>query len=412
MLVDKIIIYSVTYFGLFTAVFFLLTFLEHRKRNGNPKLTKFPKVTFGVPMYNVEDHLRKTVESLLKLNYPKDKLEIIIVDDGSTDNSFKIAKEYLIYPQVKLFKQKNSGKCAAINLALKNASGEFFGVLDVDAFMTPNSLRKMMGFFKNPRVMAATPSLKVYSPKSILQKIQMLEFLLGVYLRKIFAHLGAIHVTPGCGTIYRKKFFDETGPYQEGNLTEDIEIAFRIQTMDYLIENSIDANVYTLGVRKFKHLLNQRLRWYKGFMDNTIAYRRIFSRKFGDMGLFVVPSAFISIFIAIVLSLYSLTKLTQNSYINLVSFINTNYDITQFFNLHFDPFFINLNSVFLLGLCSLIVSVIAIMIAKRFSNERQPIAFSFVLFALGYLFLFAFWWLGAGYCKLTKRKIRWGNQYL
>ena len=128
----------------------------------------------------------------------------------------------------------------------------------------------------------------------------MLEFLLGVYLRKVFAFLGSIHVTPGCGTIYRKSFFDETGPYQEGNLTEDIEVAFRIQTLDGIIENSIDAEVFTLGVRKFKPLLNQRLRWYKGFIDNTVMYKRIFGAKYGNLGMFILPCSFVSVLIAIV----------------------------------------------------------------------------------------------------------------
>ncbi|MBU0461493.1 MAG: glycosyltransferase [Nanoarchaeota archaeon] len=412
ILIDKLIIYSVTYFGLFTAVFFLITFFENRKKVSNPKLTSFPKLSVGVPMFNVSDHVRKTVESLLKLDYPKDKLEILIIDDGSTDDSYDIAKEYTKYPQVRLFRQKNSGKCKAINLALKKATGELFAVLDVDAFVTSDCLKKMVGYFNNPKVMAVTPSLKVYSPKNLLQKIQMMEFLLGVYLRKVFAQLGSIHVTPGCFTVYRKDFFDRTGPYQEGNLTEDIEVAFRIQSHDYIIENSIDANVYTLGVPRFSPLLNQRLRWYKGFMDNTLAYKRVFSPSYGNLGMFILPSAFISVGIAILMSLYSLTKFVQQNYTAIMTFINTNFDISQFFRWHFDPFFINLNGVFVLAISSLFISIAAITIAKRWSNEKQPIAASFILFALTYLFLFAFWWLGAGYCKIAKKKIRWGNQYL
>ncbi|MFC1753093.1 glycosyltransferase [Thermoproteota archaeon] len=411
MIFDKILIYTVTYFGLFTAVFFLITFLENRKKISNPKMKDYPKVTFGIPMFNVADHIKLTVDSLLNLNYPKDKIEIMIVDDGSTDDSYGIAKEYEKHDNVHLFRQKGAGKCAAINLALKNATGEFFAVLDVDAFMTPDSLKKMMGYFKNPKVMAVTPSLKVYAPKSFLQKIQMLEFLLGVFLRKVFAHLGSIHVTPGCGTIYRKEFFDKTGPYEEGNLTEDIEVAYRIQTYDYVIENSVDANVYTLGVNKFRPLLNQRLRWYKGFLDNTVKYRRVFSAKYGNLGLFVLPSAFLSIGIAVVMSVYAISKFLQHAYINLSAFIYTNFDISQYFRWSFDPFFLNMNGIFVLAIFSLIASLASIMIAKRFSRERQPIAFSYILFCFAYLFLFAFWWATAGYYKLTKRKIKWGNKY-
>ncbi|MFQ5475320.1 MAG: glycosyltransferase [Candidatus Nanoarchaeia archaeon] len=412
MTFEKLLMYSVTYFGLVTGVFFLITFLENRRRIHNPVCKSFPKVSVGVPMYDVADHLRKTVESLLALDWPKDKLEIMIVDDGSTDNSYRIAKEYDGDSRIKVFRQKNSGKCAAINLALKNATGDFFAVLDVDAFVEPDTLKRMMGFFENPKVMAVTPSLKVYGAKNFLQRVQAMEFLIGVYLRKVFADLGSIHVTPGCFSVYRKKFFDDTGPYQEGNLTEDIEVAYRIQTHDYVIENSIDAQVYTLGVPKFRQLMNQRLRWYKGFLDNTIVYKKVFNPKYGNLGVFVLPSAFLSIVFAIVMSIYALTRFADNIWMDAANLYYTGFDISQYFRWTFDPFFINLNGVFILGVGSLVIGLATIYIAKKWSKESQPIALSYVFFALSYLFLFAFWWVVAGYYKMLNKKVRWGNIYM
>jgi cellulose synthase/poly-beta-1,6-N-acetylglucosamine synthase-like glycosyltransferase len=412
MIFDKILIYSVSYFGLFAAVFFFITFFENKKRLKNPKADFFPIVTITVPMFNAGDHLRKTVESLLALNYPKSKLDLIIVDDGSTDNSYEIAKEYLKHKCVRVFHQVNAGKSSALNLALKNARGEFFGVLDVDAFVTPDSLKKLISYFKNEKVMAVTPSLKVYGPKNFLQKVQMIEFLLGVYLRKVFAYLGSIHVTPGCFSIYRKSFFDKTGPYDEGNLTEDIELAFRIQVNDYIIENSFDANVYTLGVNRFKPLLSQRLRWYKGFLDNTLRYKRIFSPKYGNLGMFILPSSFFSVFIAIVMSIFVLSKWGDSWYDMIKTFIAVNFDITPFLQFNFDPFFLNVNGVFFISIISLFISVFTIYIAKRLSDEKQPIAISYVFFVFSYLFLFAFWWMGAAYYKVTNKKIKWGSKLL
>jgi len=113
MVIDKLIIYIVSYFGLFAAVFFLLTFFEDKKQLKNPRCTRFPKVTICVPMFNAGDHLRMTVDSLINLDYPRNKLDIIIVDDGSTDNSYKVAREYLKHKCIRIFRQKNSGKCAA-----------------------------------------------------------------------------------------------------------------------------------------------------------------------------------------------------------------------------------------------------------------------------------------------------------
>src|SRR3989344_3032603 len=305
----NLLTYAALYFGLFTALFFMVTFFENSGRLKNPEPRRFQKVTVAVAVYTGEDHISKTVESLLIIDWPREKLEVIIVDDGSTDNSYTAAKKYASDKRVVLLQQENRGKNKAVNVALKLATGEFFGVLDVDSFVERDCLRKMMVYFENERVMAVTPSLKVYGAKTWLQKIQMMEFLLGVYLRKVFSYLGSIHVTPGCFSIYRKSFFQKTGPYDEKNLTEDIELALRLQSNNYIIENSINANVYTIAHKKMEPLFRQRLRWYNGFIDNTVKYRNLFGARFGNLGIFILPIAFVSVIMAIALSAYAITKL-------------------------------------------------------------------------------------------------------
>src|SRR3989338_5737162 len=115
MVLGKLLIYASIYFGLFTSVFFLITFFENRKKLISPEVKRFAKVTVAVPMYNAANHLAKTVESLLKLDWPKDKLEVIIVDDGSRDNSYEMAKNYEKDRRVVVLRQKNRGKSSAVN---------------------------------------------------------------------------------------------------------------------------------------------------------------------------------------------------------------------------------------------------------------------------------------------------------
>ncbi|MBW2997811.1 glycosyltransferase family 2 protein, partial [Candidatus Woesearchaeota archaeon] len=198
-----IVLYTVSYFGLFTAVFFLLTLIENRKMIKNPRPPKqLPKVTVMVPACNEEKCLAKTVRSLLQLKYPKEKLQIIVIDDGSKDRTLKIARGFE-KDGVLVLTKPNGGKGTALNMGLKHTKGEFVACLDADSVVDPDALLKMLGYFSKKSVMAVTPSLKCTEPTTIWQKIQVVEFLLGVYLRKVFAYLGSIHVTPGPFTVFR-----------------------------------------------------------------------------------------------------------------------------------------------------------------------------------------------------------------
>ena len=114
-----IIFYSLSFLAVYVQVFFLVTFLENRKkifiRHEKLNLDHYPTTTIVVPCYNEEKTVAITLESLLSLAYPKDKLSIFVVDDGSRDNTWEILQAYKENPQIKLFKKENEGKHSAIN---------------------------------------------------------------------------------------------------------------------------------------------------------------------------------------------------------------------------------------------------------------------------------------------------------
>jgi len=409
MIFDKLLIYTVVYFSLFTATFFFLTFFENRKYLKNPKVKIFPKVTIAVPAYNEEKTIAKTLRSLLKLDYPKNKLELFVIDDGSSDKTYKIAKKFEKFG-IKVFTKKNTGKGDSLNFALKHATGKFFVSLDADSFVAKDALKKMVGYFNDEKVMAVTPSLKIYKPKTWLQKLQSIEYLMGVYLRKVFSYLDSIHVTPGPFTIYRKKFFDKYGGYDAYNLTEDIEIALRIQSKRYTIENAMDACVFTVSPSTFKTLLTQRKRWYLGFLNNVIDYKHLFHYSYGNMGLFILPASFLSVLFVLLLIGYSSFKVITNLYAMLLDLIAINFDITPFLKLRFDTFFLNLDPIMILTFISLAVGIATICLAKKFSNEKASIKASYALYLIAYGLMFAFWWVVAGVTKVTKSKVSWGKK--
>ncbi|MBI2147245.1 glycosyltransferase family 2 protein [Candidatus Woesearchaeota archaeon] len=413
----ELLLYSTSYFGLFTATLFFLMFFEKKQKLQNPLPNDIGKVTIAVPAYNEEKTIKKTLLSLLRLDYPKNKLEIIVVDDGSTDKTYLIAKQMEKDVRAartgiafKVITKENTGKGDSLNAALAHATGSFFGALDADSMVEPDALQKIIGYFNDARVMAVTPSLKIYQPKGMLQRIQSIEYLLGIYLRKVFAYFDAIHVTPGPFTIYRKQFFDKYGGYDAGNITEDIEIALRIQSNQYRIENAIDAVVWTIGPATMAALNTQRRRWYLGFLNNVITYRRLFSKKHHDLGLFILPGAFISVGLAVLLLLYLAIKMIQDAGDFIRNLVAINFDILPWLKLKIDLFFFNMNPLFFLAIIGLATGIVIIHLAKKYSREAGTIKTAYLMYLVVYWAIFAYWWLIAGYCKACGKQVRWGKQ--
>lgn len=406
---SKLLLYVVCYFGLFVAVFFFITFFQQGKEIRNPKPKRLPYVTIAVPACNEEKTIAKTIKSLLDLDYPKEKLEIIVVDDGSEDNTYKMAKRFC-KDKVLIFRKDNGGKGSALNYALRMSKGELFGALDADSFVDSGSLKKMVGYFEDKRVMSVTPSLKIYKPKGILQRIQSIEYLIGVYLRKVFGMLGSIHVTPGPFTIYKKDFFLKHGGYDESNLTEDIEIALRIQSKRFVIENAIDADVYTVSPNTFKALTNQRKRWYLGFMNNVIDYKRLFSGSYGNLGLFILPASFLFVILLVIVCFVYVIKLGINIHKGLINLAAINFDILSLLKFNPDFFLVGTGPLMILAIISFLICITMIYIAKILSKEKQKIVLSCVYYMFIYWFVFAYWWILAGFSKVTKRKISWGKK--
>ena len=408
-IIGKILLYSTSYFGLFTSILFFILFFEQKKKLQNPPAPlHLEKVTIAVPAYNEESTIQKTISSLLHLDYPKNKVEIIVVDDGSTDNTYHIAQQFTA-KGVKVIRKENTGKGDSLNVALKHSHGSFFGALDADSSVEPDALKKMVGYFQDKQVMAVTPSLKVFKPKGVLQRIQGIEYLIGVYLRKVFAYFNAIHVTPGPFTIYRKSFFEQYGGYDADNMTEDIEISLRIQANHYRIENAINAVVWTVGPDTLTSLNNQRKRWYLGFLNNVINYRRLFSKAHHDLGLFILPGAFISVALAILLLGYVGIKMAGRLYELIINLRAINFDILPWLKLKIDLFFLSTGPLFFLALIALCTGLVVIYLAKKDSQEKNTIKLSYVLYLLVYWVIFAYWWILAGYYKMTKKQIRWGR---
>lgn len=405
------LLYIGVYTGLFLSSFYFLNLYFHRKELKNPEWRgEYPLVSVIIPAYNEEKTIEKTIQSVLELDYPKNKLEIIVVDDGSKDKTAEIAKN--VSKRVRVFSKPNGGKASALNYGIARAKGEFIAGLDADSFVTPSALKKMLGYFNDKEVMCVTPALNVYNPKTFLQKLQHAEYLFGIFLRKIFSLSDAVHVTPGPFSIFRKEFFEKYGGYEEGNLTEDFEIALRLQSYHYKIRNSVDAVVYTVAPARFMPLLRQRRRWYVGQAQNLKKYWFLFSKKYGDLGLIILPAAVLSVFFSIIIIGYSLYKIFITTKNMAIGFSKVGFDIRPYLRpgkIELLSFFSwNIRTIFLI--LSLIITISYFVLAKWFSRDKRGIKIGFLLFSTVYLFFHSFWWVISFIYLIMKGKTTWGKK--
>ena len=177
-------------------------------RNSKTKLISYPSVTIVVPCWNEEGTVAKTVHSLLDLDYPQDKVKIFLINDGSTDDTKNVIDKFAEIPNIKVFHKENGGKFTALNLGLEKSETDFFGCLDADSFVDPEALVRIMSYFeKDSLTMAVAPAVVVHNPRSIVQFAQQTDYSMGLFFKKMLGFLGAINVTPGPFTIFRKKVF-------------------------------------------------------------------------------------------------------------------------------------------------------------------------------------------------------------
>ncbi len=412
----NITVYYLFFLGIFLTIFYTINlFLFYKKHNYQEATNK--TVSIIIPAYNEEKSIEKTIISALSLDYPANKFEIIVIDDGSKDKTYYLAKKFERNKSLKIrvLKKTNGGKGSALNLGIKNSKGEIIVTMDADTFTEASCLKKMIGYFYNRKIAAVVPSIGVYKPKSIWQRIQQIEYAMGVFLRKSFATTNSIHVTPGAFSAYRKSFFDKYGGYDEKNITEDLEIALRIQSKNLIIENSPNAIVYTITPNSFKDLLIQRRRWYSGLLKNLWNYRCLFNFKNGPLGVLILPSAVITITLATIIITYSVIKRLIEIkkdliYLNAINFKFQNlFDINLFiFQKHFFNIFSQPIFLFTILLSTFLIAYL--YFSKKNNLESEGVKLNFFLFLIFYSILFSIWWIVSFIYTITNKKISWRSK--
>ncbi|MEM3570977.1 MAG: glycosyltransferase family 2 protein, partial [Candidatus Bathyarchaeia archaeon] len=266
-------------------------------------------VSVIIPAHNEEKVIGRLIDTLLEQTYKK--MEIIVVNDGSTDST-----KYVLLPYVKKNKivlidipPPNIGKFGALDAGIAVSKGSIIVAVDADGLLERDTIENLVAPFENPHVMAVAGNVKVGNRVSLLTKCQALEYIRDINLpRRAMDLLDISIVIPGPLAAFRKDAIKSVGVYDGDTVTEDFDLTVKLHKAKdhqlFICRNVTNAVVYTEAPEKFKDLIKQRLRWYGG-MAQTI--RKHVSERFiwgaGSYSIVGVPYLIVTLFIIPILEL-------------------------------------------------------------------------------------------------------------
>lgn len=395
--------------GLYMLSLFIFIYVPNRKN-----MFSYPKgypepVSIIVPCYNDQDHIGETIESLLNLEYPKDMIEIIVVDDKSKDNSVSVIKKYAEkHSNVKLIVNKvNSGGAAEpTNIGIRAAKYNYIAVTDSDSSPEKDNLLKMIGFLQtDSKVAAVTCSVMAQKPKKFMQKLQAMEYKVIGFNRKLLDCIDSVYVTPGPFALYRKKVLIDVGLFDTKNMTQDIEIVWRLLSNGYKARMSLSAKVYSITPEKFRDWWKQRVRWNIGGTQCLLKYRKTIFKN-GMLGGFIIPFFSFSLFLGLFglgLFLYLISKRFLLSYLLTKYSLYAGTEVFRLQDLTFEPSILNFFGV-VLFLFSLGFSLFCL--SKANNGKSNDNLFNVLFYVIVYLSIYPLIMVTSLY-KLSRKTYSW-----
>ncbi len=253
-----------------------------------------PSVDVIVPAWNEEDVIIRTIDSLLDSDYGN--FRIIIVDDGSTDNTYYLLNhKYCANDKVSIFTKENGGKASALNFGITQSSSEFFVALDADTLFTKDTIKMLIRDLADSRVGAVAGNTKVGNKVNILTKLQALEYITSQNLeRRAVDIINAISVVPGAVGAWRREVVVSVGGFSSDTLAEDADLTFSIIKNGYKVVYDDEAIAYTEAPDTIAGFVKQRFRWMYGTLQTAWKHKAVFFRpRYGALGFFALPNIFV-----------------------------------------------------------------------------------------------------------------------
>lgn len=258
------------------------------------ELEEEPSVSILMPAYNEEDVVEKAIENALNIDYGN--FNVIFVDDGSTDQTLSKARKYSDSDKLQIIEHgENQGKGKALNTALEASDSEYTIVQDADSQIDGDLVRKGVNQLNaDEDTGAVIASIKPLEAETFVQKMQIIEYTLTNFYRNLMSYVGILDMAPGAYSMYRTSHVKELGGFDENNLTEDLELAWRIKKDGKSIEMAFHESAHTEFPKTMRGLYGQRVRWARGFMSNAYEKKDMFFNKdYGWFGRFQLPAQLI-----------------------------------------------------------------------------------------------------------------------
>jgi hypothetical protein len=255
---------------------YLLVWLYYRHRKNAPKLTgrfeELPQVTVQLPMYNERLVARRIIEKACQIDYPKDKLQVQVLDD-STDDTCRIAQQAVQEATAKGFDveyihrdDRKGYKAGALAHGMKTAKGEFITIFDADFVPDRDFLNRSIQYFTNPKVCVVQSRwAHLNRNDSLLTRTQAI-FLDGHFAIEHVARNRSDRFMSFNGTAgtWRKTAIDDAGGWQHDTLTEDLDLSYRAQMRGWKFVFLPDLTAPAELPPEMNAFKAQQFRWTKG----------------------------------------------------------------------------------------------------------------------------------------------------
>ncbi|WP_250403031.1 glycosyltransferase [Streptomyces cellostaticus] len=259
--------------------------VRSRRFRWGPPVTE--PVSVLVPAYNEAKCIENTVRSLMASEHP---IEVIVIDDGSSDGTARIV-EAMGLPNVRVVRQLNAGKPAALNRGLANARHDIVVMMDGDTVFEPATVRELVQPFGDPRVGAVAGNAKVGNRDSLIGAWQHIEYVMGFNLdRRMYDILRCMPTIPGAVGAFRRSALERVGGMSDDTLAEDTDITMAMHRDGWRVVYAEKARAWTEAPESVQQLWSQRYRWSYGTMQAIWKHRRAVlergaSGRFGRVGL-------------------------------------------------------------------------------------------------------------------------------
>ncbi len=374
MTFSAIVLFILFMFLFFQFVIIIISFFRKKV-----KINYEPKISVVIPCYNEERNIMKCLNSVFASNYDKKKIEVIVVDDGSTDNTVTLLKKHS--KKIRIIAGKHQGKSVSLNLGCKKAKHDYILTIDADVILDKNAIRRIVRPFKDKNVGAVNGSSLIRNSNTVLTWFQKLEYLLNNHIRKSFSDVFNNSVWFfGAFACYRKSLLQKIKYFKQDTLTEDMEISLGIYYQSYKIKHVYDAIGYTLAPNTIKEIIKQRTRWWLGGLQALNKHRKLFSRKSNFSILFLFINQYwwtIYAFLAIPIIVYQYNFWLST---NLGSFSQLFWYTFRWFSL-FGPVHVlymipkwGISFISIFGVLSGIITSINLLISIKLFKEKQNLS--------------------------------------